>query len=517
MTDWSALGADPAPGDSGVMHEVAQALSALANNAYDAARDLSRIASGVSGADWTGGAATAAHDRIHKSVPGLFSYSSAQRTAADAINTLANVLPGLQQRAQVAARDASEADHDLGGARAWELTAQAAIVASDARLVQHRADLLRQQTVDIVSGGTSAAQLSIQRQLTAESAQMAGHNADVASARKAAGDATKRLNAAKKDAAGIRQEHTAAVRQCAGQLDRARDEFLIADNPIQMLLKDIGAAGKQAYKDIVASKEFEQLLNICDVASTVLTVVAIVCVIIPGLQPVAGALLLASTVLSAVVLVGHIMQMANGSKKWDFVGLALGAAALVPGFGKAGKLLRSGSAAVGMSTKGATYLGKVARDFKAVPWAFRATPRMAGRSNARAWHEAEKKLTKVFPKAKKSEIVRLAKKFGGEHAQVVHRARITGRVVGDVVGLGRRVKSIHDDIRDAGADIAKGDIVGAAMHTGRAAAHAAGMGGETNSGKLLEKSTSVGLKVEALNNPSPAPQPGHGPVVGAGR
>lgn len=456
MTDWSALGSDPAPGDSDVMREVAQALSTLAKDAYEAAKDLSRIAGGVSSADWTGLAAIAAHRRLDQSVPGLFSYSGAQSTAADAISTLAEVLPSLQQRARTAAETATQAAKDRDGAVAWGATSLAAIAASRARIVQHRADLLQQQAVDVMSGGASGAQQSIQQQLNAENARMDQHNADLASARKAAATAASNLDGARHDATAIRLDHENAVHECARKLGDARDRFLVTDSPIQVWLKDTIRGGKKLVTDIVASKEFEQLLNICESVSTVLTIVAVVISIFGVTAPIVGVLLLASAALSAVVLVGHVLQMANGTKKWDFVDIGIGVVGLVPGFGKAGKLL-------GKAGKAARFgAPALVHDARATKWAFKATAGVAGRSNARAIRSVEKQLTKVFPNARTSDIVKLTDKFLGIHPQIVHQVHVTTRLTVHVVDAGITAREVGKDAADVKERLQRGDRAGAA-------------------------------------------------------
>lgn len=96
MTDFPALGFDPAPGDAAALADAAGAWLALSDQLADEAQGVAALRSGLT---WTGRAASACVERLHVVPTDLETAATACRSAGRALSHYADELARLQRSA----------------------------------------------------------------------------------------------------------------------------------------------------------------------------------------------------------------------------------------------------------------------------------------------------------------------------------------------------------------------------------------------------------------------------------
>ena len=136
MTEYEALGFDPAPGDANAFEQAGGSWLALSQQLIEEADGVAALHSGLS---WSGRAATACVERLHVVPKDLETAADACRTAGRTLQHYATELRGLQRNARELEASAAE---QLRAARAATSDDEAHAAARQLSRVVHAAGLL---------------------------------------------------------------------------------------------------------------------------------------------------------------------------------------------------------------------------------------------------------------------------------------------------------------------------------------------------------------------------------------
>jgi hypothetical protein len=339
MTDWGLLGGDPAPGRPDVIASVASTWSAVANHGEAVTTVLRQTGSGIGAAWWMGEAADATAGRIAKIVPHLDLYVDAYATAASALQRYADTLVGLQAWGVQAAAQANEAGARLAQAHADAAAASRAVgVARGALDTARRANAVGSAKVALATLDPTA-QAAALRDVSAaqQAAATASRRLDDASRSLASANASiktwqAQLDGARRQADKIRDGVRDAARACSATLHAAATHGLHRPNFIRRSWDDFVDTERMG----IGGPELNTYLGILDGLSTACFALGM---IIPFLAPVTDTVGLGLTI---VMTLGRVLQMANGTRKWDFVELGFDALSVVVGGMKLGNVVLRG-------------------------------------------------------------------------------------------------------------------------------------------------------------------------------
>jgi hypothetical protein len=349
MIEWSALdGGAPVTGDVGAVMRVAAEFEKIGGEAETLTRRLRSVGDGSGTAVWRGEAAEVFRRLLAETEPDLVKLATNHHAADGALRRYAVSLGDAQDDARralsdgtlaAADRDAAESQRDRArdeaDSAAWTArSAEAQLVTAQARgLVAvdpaYQAQLQQYE-----------ARVRVQRDRAR--AQEAQARRSQAAAQSNADNAGTRLEAAKRLAHQAAQLRDSAARTAARELDDASRAAIDRRNVLQRLWEGT----KDVIRDVTASPEFASWLNIISDVGDVLGAAATVMAFVPGLQPLAGALLITAAAFKGVAFAGTLLAYANGHASSSQVlgrGLDFGMA-LLP-MGKAAKLLSKTRAA----------------------------------------------------------------------------------------------------------------------------------------------------------------------------
>lgn len=294
MTDFGALGFDPAPGDVATIQGFVAQLDQGAQSTADA---LSLMDSGDG--SWEGAAATAFRATLDGAFrPQLADVHDAFVISRDALSTWASELSGFQARAR---RLAEEADAATG-----------AISRRSAELQQARTDALN----DPIAAGDST---------------------DLADAQRRARAAEAMLEEIRRRARALLAEVDARAVVCAnllaGGVARITAYAGSAWDQFTSMLGDVGAAIADGYEWFM-----DNVMPILeDIIDTIGPIVAVVALFVPALGPLALGLAIASVAIDGL----QALRGEDGAAEEFFMGLA--GLALGGALGKLGKALGDGT------------------------------------------------------------------------------------------------------------------------------------------------------------------------------
>jgi len=294
MSEVSALGFDPAPGDVGAIRGFVAQLDQGAQSTADA---LSLMDAGDG--SWEGAAASAFRATLDGAFrPQLADVHDAFVTSRDALSTWAAELSGFQERAR---RLADEADAAIG-----------AVSRRSAELQQARADALS----DPIAAGDSTDLADAQRRARAAEAMLE--------------EIRRRARALQTEADGraaaCAQLLATGIAQIAAYAGSAWDQFT-------SMLGDVGAAIADGYTWFM-----DNVMPILeDIIDTIGPIIAVVALFVPALGPLALGLAIASVAIDGL----QALRGEDGAAEEFFMGLA--GLALGGALGKLGKALGDGT------------------------------------------------------------------------------------------------------------------------------------------------------------------------------
>jgi hypothetical protein len=347
---WEALGGDPAPGDVDTVRQVAYAFRGVEEDAGAAADRIAGLLNRSGAAVWTGPAADAFRERLARTLPDLRRLAESHGLADRAMLAYADHLDRAQPQARSAAFRATTArqeqdrgDRQLQAARAetGRLTTAAAHAAGLARTSRLQA------CAPTVALADPAEQVRLQQQAAEDETYRRRKEAAVAEARqrqsaaaRAVEQAQAELIAARRLGAQIAELHENAGRDVVRRLGEASAAGIRNRSPLRRWWDD----RVEDLREITATPQFHNFVEILSVASDVLAVAAMVAAFVPGLGTAAAGVLLGASAGLAITAAGLtvLARLFGNARTSDAV---LAVAAAVPGvrlLAKGGRLLKEG-------------------------------------------------------------------------------------------------------------------------------------------------------------------------------
>jgi hypothetical protein len=313
---YPTLGFDPAPGDVGVVQNLHETVSRVAGQLSSAHGTLSQL--GRSDGVWQGQAAQAFARRVGELPKHLADGENSMSAACRALSTWSAELVDFQRRAAAYERQAADAAASVSSARA----AATAITRPGANASQPEIDHVKQQTAQ-AQGKVDAASDELSRIMSQARGLLAEHD-----------EMARRVSKSLRDAADVAPAKPGFFQRLGSALSDAMDFVVSLPGKAWDWVKD--------HADLIA-----QIGDILSDISTVLGVVATVCMFIPPLEAAAGVLFAVSAGFALGALATHGLAKAAGADvSWGTIALdAVGV--LTWGAGKV--------ATTGMKNAGAMY------------------------------------------------------------------------------------------------------------------------------------------------------------------
>lgn len=374
MTNWDALGGNPAPGEpSRILSTGVKECDRVAETALTAQQELERIKYEFSSSIWLGDAAMQFSKALPTVIEDLYKLRRGYGDVANALQVYANQLIVLQEEASTTLNKAHVAEGNIASGR--ESLSRSESYRDQSRFNRDNAEV-QAQAREAASNALSRQKLTLQlrRQGETDPAQWAAIDqsintvtAQLHTAQSQHRDAVNTLLSAE----SVLDDAVNGVRVASSQLSDAQNQFTVIRRVGSRIGDDHKSNAKRAAAAILdargaavgstwdkfrhmvrESEPFKMLMFVLDNTADLLGTISIVCnglALVPGLNsvfgPVAAALVIASTVIAVTQFL--LKEFEGRSSGWERVANLTGAVLGVLGLKGSVSTLKQGWQAAG--------------------------------------------------------------------------------------------------------------------------------------------------------------------------